>query len=701
MVQGSESNPLNKTRSVCMESGVRQNLECGDKLEHDYVGTGGADPHCQLLWHLEYPALLASTIVTVIFLCFPVARTPSSVNRHDTTPLPAQQSPQQVKPGPQDVDKIGSSRRSMYTYVSNRENGYSSSFVSATSSAGPHRNVSLPRFSFIILLLTGPLPVMSGTAPNTTVTNELGFPLCVPSDEVIYKQCLPSEFEPESDTCPVTTPQEVNYILPRLNQFLPVLVQIQTTEEGGGQIPGACKPGSLLPSTMDNKSVLVLCFVTGVLGPVSPMFLIVCVYLAPAPRRFLLNLIATLRAAKTALLFVSRCLRMVWDTGAMCLHVGVAKTTACLYGIVLFYRFTCWSVSWLVNYHFSVYPVVVPQVHPVLVPQVVVPLVVVAQVALQPQVFRRRHRARVANHFGPQVCLVVLPRLSVEEECADPSFPRNTACIPYKETQKLPDDSHYIHSSYIRIQSEEVGMSEENQEPSSTHLDQAIVQQEDGSYILSSHVNSTIVGEDDVIPPVLPSNQSSDLQDGDMNVAPGQLTFLLLLPTFPLKHPHITASLFRDVDTPHPTNQNSHTNEVATNLLSEHLSTSPGDVRQPRDDALRVTNQNPDESNPNLRHKTPRVMPDEQASLLTKSTRAAPEENPASEGETPVACGCAVIPQLSDSLSHTSDVSGQPRPTEYDPCGDKPVTVSITGAPSAHFTLGLVNNTTCTLLTWV
>ena len=289
----------------------------------------------------------------------------------------------------------------MYQFVAR----YSNSLFSTTSSAGPRRNVSLPRFSFIVLLLTGPLPVVSGTVttPNSTLTNELGFPFCVPSDEVIYEQCLPSEFEPKSDMCPVMTPQEVNYILPQLNRFVPMLVQMRTTEEGGGQIPGAPwgKPGNnVLPSSMSNNSALLLCFVMGVLGPVSPMFLIVCVYLAPAPRRFLLDLIATLRAAKMALLFISRCLRMVWDTGAMCLRVGVAKTTACLYCIVLFFRVVCWIVSKLVDYHIR------------------------------------------------SLCLVVEPPLAVLEVSSDSStlhYPRTTSSLPYKESQDLPDDACYVY----------------------------------------------------------------------------------------------------------------------------------------------------------------------------------------------------------------------------------------------------------------
>ena len=209
-------------------------------------------------------------------------------------------------------------------------------------------------------------------------------------------------------------------------------------------------------------------------------------------------------------------------------------------------------------------------------------------------------------------------------------------------------------------------MPDENEKPSSTRPNQATFRREDGSYVLTNYASSTIVGEDDVVPPV--SKQSSGLQGDAASLNRGQESSsnsLLLLPTFPLK-----IALFHDVNTSHATNHNTHLNEVTTNL--QHHNNPPG---EPRDDPV---HQNPDESNPNIRHKTPRVTLGEHTPLLTKSTRAAPEENPANEGETPVTCSCVVIPQLSDSLAHESDAIGQPRPTEYDPCGDKPVTVSIT-----------------------
>ena len=94
------SSPFNKTRALWKQSGARQ--KSSDQLKRD-DNADTSDPDFQMRWRLEYLTLLASVIVTVVFLWFLVARTPSLVNCH-TTPLPSQESPQEVKPGPQDVD---------------------------------------------------------------------------------------------------------------------------------------------------------------------------------------------------------------------------------------------------------------------------------------------------------------------------------------------------------------------------------------------------------------------------------------------------------------------------------------------------------------------------------------------------------------------------------------------------------------------
>ena len=594
---------------------------------------------------------------------------------------------------------------SMYEFVVRCSN----SFFIASSSAS-RGNASLARVPLAILLLSMPVSGTSAASPNITINNELGLPVCNPADAVKYGKCFPGEFVPESDTCPVTIPQSVNYyFLPHLNRIIPVLLKMRTTEEGGGQIPRASwgRPGkNILPSSMDNNSVLVLCLVVGAMGPVSPIFLIASVSIAgPAftpPHRFPFNLISAFLGSwffKLVIQCALQCLVMVRDDAAVYLYVAI--------GVM---NLVCWLLRQIMTsivFSFRVFLVFLCRFFSWFLPQVLLPSLIFvgtqAIISLHVMVlflYRPAHWllafsmlvvesittrpliavtswlvGKIVDYYlypldPPQAHPAVQPqvpsRLAFKEEHSDPSF------IPYKETQKLPDNSLYVHSSYVystvRIEEANEDLPGENKQPSSAC---PTVRREDGSYVLTNHVSSTIVGEDDVVPPV--SKQSSGLQGDAASLNRGQESSSnsrLLLPTFPLK-----IALLHDVNTSHATNHNTHLNEVTTNL--QHHNNPPGDVRQPRDDALCVTNQNPDESNPNLRHKTPRVMPDEQASLLTKSTRAAPEENPASEGETPVACGCAVIPQLSDSLSHTSDVSGQPRPTEYDPCGDKPVTLSV------------------------
>ena len=152
-------------------------------------------------------------------------------------------------------------------------------------------------------------------------------------DAVKYGKCFPGEFVPESDTCPVTIPQSVNYyFLPHLNRIIPVLLKMRTTEEGGGQIPRASwgRPGkNILPSSMDNNSVLVLCLVVGAMGPVSPIFLIASVSIAgPAftpPHRFPFNLISAFLGSwffKLVTQCALQCLVMVRDDAAVYLYVA-------------------------------------------------------------------------------------------------------------------------------------------------------------------------------------------------------------------------------------------------------------------------------------------------------------------------------------------------------------------------------------------
>ena len=602
---------------------------------------------------------------------------------------------------------------SMYEFVVRCSN----SFFIASSSAS-RGNASLTRVPLAILLLSMPVSGTSAASPNITINNELGLPVCNPADAVKYGKCFPGEFVPESDTCPVTIPQSVNYyFLPHLNRIIPVLLKMRTTEEGGGQIPRASwgRPGkNILPSSMDNNSVLVLCLVVGAMGPVSPIFLIASVSIAgPAftpPHRFPFNLISAFLGSwffKLVTQCALQCLVMVRDDAAVYLYVAIGVMnlvcwllrqimTSIVFSFRVFLVFLCRFFSWFL-----------PQV---LLPSLIfvgtqaiislhvmvlflyrpahwfytVSMLVVESVTTRPLIAVTSWLVgKIVDYYlypldpppaHPAVQPQVPSRLTVEEEHSDPSSPHDTSYIPYKETQKLPDNSWYVHSSYVystvQVKEANEDLPDENEKLSSARPNQATFRREDGSYVLTNHVSSTIVGEDDVVPPV--SKQSSGLQGDAASLNRGQESSSnsrLLLPTFPLK---IAAALFHDVNTSHATNHNTHLNKVATNL---HHNNPPGDIRQPRDDPV---HQNPDESNPNLRPKGPRVTLDEQASLLTKSTRAASEENPANEGETPVACSRVVIPQFSDSLARASDTIGQPRPTEYDPCGDKPVTLSIT-----------------------
>ena len=93
VVQGSESTPLNKTRVVSKHSGARQNSKCGEESKRDDI----VDRDFRL--ELDLILLACVVVVSVLFL---IAQLPNSENRCDATPLPAELSPQQVKPGPQD-----------------------------------------------------------------------------------------------------------------------------------------------------------------------------------------------------------------------------------------------------------------------------------------------------------------------------------------------------------------------------------------------------------------------------------------------------------------------------------------------------------------------------------------------------------------------------------------------------------------------
>ena len=96
LASGSVSTPLNKTRALLKQSGARQKSS-------EYDDTADAGDRCdwRFKWRLE--CLTCVVVASVLLFCFLAARLPSADNRRDATPLPAQLSPQQVKPGSHNI----------------------------------------------------------------------------------------------------------------------------------------------------------------------------------------------------------------------------------------------------------------------------------------------------------------------------------------------------------------------------------------------------------------------------------------------------------------------------------------------------------------------------------------------------------------------------------------------------------------------